>query len=379
MSTRSVKVSIVIDLLLESPFDDELRLVVADAMQQAGNPQGELAILQSRSLDDPAIRTRHDELVHQILPVAAPFSDDPDQILAVAWHLGWIHRARLQLTSWNEAATAPMQHLEALLASPASRLIEHLELRVGTRWSREAIVEDYLMKLIEHAPYPALRTIEIGCAIVDSHPERDISAVYICNHPGWVAWSRFANLCPRLEVLRVAGNVFEMGPLALPELRELAIRTSSFGQIALAGFDRSTLPALERCTVWFGDCGHGAIDQCEPADIIGLVHHLDEHCPRLQHLALANLPCADGVIDALPAAGLLGRLVSLDLSLGTLASVDSLVALRPCLAALKVLDVRDNYLTSNEQDRLLDAFAGCEVAVAPQRVVSDVRYPSVGE
>lgn len=369
MTTRSVKVFRVIERLLEHPFDDELRLVVADAMQQAGDPRGELAILQSRSLDDPAIRARHDELVDQLLPIPDP------QVLGVSWHLGWIRRACLSLTARTTSSGTPMEYLAMLLASPAAGLIEELELSAGAGGPRSLMVEDYLMKLIEHAAFPALRTFEIGCAT-----EREISAVYICNHPGWVAWSRFANLCPRLEVLRVAGNVFEMGPLAGPELRELAIRTSSFGQIALAGFEESTLPALERCTLWFGECGYGAVDACEPADVVRLLRKLDAECPDLRHLALANSPCADGLVDAIPATlGLLDRLESLDLSLGTLADAGALVALRPQLSRLRSLDVRGNYLTSNEQDRLLDAFAGCEVAVAGQRGVTAERYPSVGE
>ncbi|HEY0251027.1 MAG TPA: hypothetical protein VGC41_05845, partial [Kofleriaceae bacterium] len=320
--------------LIAEPFDDELRLVIADAMQQAGDPQGELAILQSRPIDTPELVTRQAELVQQVLGIGEPLDlADEKQILGVTWHLGWLRRARLQLVNFDEAPVSAHAHLERLLASPASRLLEQFELVVDTLWTRDVLVEEYLDRLIARGPYPAMRILAIGGFVTDGWPDRDISAVYVANRhspDGDAAISQLVRMCPRLEELRVEGNVFELGPVELPQLRVLELRTSSLGKAALGGLERSRLPALERLVLWFGSCEYGHGDPCEASDVLRFVRTLRG---PLRHLALANLPCADEVVDALVDAELpvLARLEHLDLSLGTLSRVDALIALRPQL------------------------------------------------
>lgn len=184
--------------LLASPFDDELRLVYADQQQHAGDPRGELAVVQDRLRRDPAdaaLRAREDQLLAEhagalLGPLAGKCGrldeGDEDQSLGVTWHLGFIRRARLQLTRHRHHETPRL--FDALIQLPSAALIEHLELRVRFLWERHVKFDEYVGKLIARGPRPAMRVLEIG-GCIDFAPswggrgyackERDISAVYL--------------------------------------------------------------------------------------------------------------------------------------------------------------------------------------------------------
>jgi hypothetical protein len=147
------------------------------------------------------------------------------------------------------------------------------------------------------------------------------------------------------------------------------ICTSSLGTTSLEALDATTWPALERLVLWFGDCEYGGGDPCVADDVAAFVRNLEGKCPQLHHLALANSMCIDGILDELaatPPRALFERLTGFDVSLGTLGGVDALIALRPMLRGLSVLDVSQNYLSPAEQARLVEAYGGCEVRLGRQ-------------
>jgi hypothetical protein len=374
-----------LDLLRANPFDDELRLVVADLMQRDGDPQGELAIVQALLRREPSeeLRAREAVLIRQVADVPALDVPHRDQILGVTWRLGWIERIRLQATGWPQREAEVGARFDGILGMRAARLVEHIELAIG-HWKRDVIFEDHLAKLVEHGPRPALRTLAVTGAI-----ERDISAVYITNRHlafGEAIVGAVSRLCPNLEELRLHGNVAQIGDLVLPRARIVEVCTSSLGKAALDGLARATWPALERLVLWFGDCEYGYGDPCDPDEVARFVRELATRCPRLTHLAIANSPWADEILEDLAAAppeALFSRLTDFDVSLGTLGptGAGALVRLRPCFARLATLDVTASYLDGAQLARVGDAYRGCTVRGEPQHtpIPAGERYCSVSE
>jgi hypothetical protein len=121
--------------LLASPFADELRLVYADQQHRLGDPRGELAVVQDhlrRTPNDAALRERERQLLadhgEALLGALAarcgPIVEaDDKQSLGASWHLGFIRRARLQLTDLREDETPPLY--DALIEHPSAALIEN--------------------------------------------------------------------------------------------------------------------------------------------------------------------------------------------------------------------------------------------------------------
>ena len=382
------------EALWANPFDDEHRLVVADALQQIGDPQGELAILQHRRADN--LRVRERELIAQIAGDVAWLDRASDtQVIGLLWHLGWIRRARLQLHGgemtgdYEQAFTA---RAERLFATRAAKLVEHLELSVTRHWTRNVLFEDLIVMLIAHGPYPALRVLEIGGFIKSLDEEgtystRDLSAVYITNKT-WPDGARICVLmamCPRLEEVRLQGNVANLGAIDLPSLRVFELCTSSLGSKALASLAAANWPALERLVLWFGDCEYGGGDPCTADEVARFVVELETKCPALRHLAIANSPCTDAIVYQLaaePPRELFGRLTGLDLSLGTLTTPGAhvLAGMRPWLPSLTLLDVSQNYLGTDALGQLTKAYHGCELRTGPQSDdLGEPHYVSIGE
>lgn len=312
---------------------------------------------------------------------------DVKQSLGVVWRLGFFRRARVQLTMWREREHETPALFDALLASPAAALLEHLELRLGSRWTRAVFFSEYVDKLIALGPRPALRVLEIG-KFIDFMPDwrspggvfvdRDISPVYLGKVGG--LWP----LCPNLEEVRLQGNGAELGPeLALPALRVFELCGSGCGPASLEVLGRAAWPRLERLVLWFGDGEYGGQGACDWDNVARLLASLEARCPQRSHLALANSPCTDEILETLAAAPpvtLLSRLRELDLSLGTLgpAGVRWLLALRPHLGGLAQLNVSCSYLDPESIARLRAAWPACELLDADQSD-SGERYCTVSE
>lgn len=377
-----------LDALLANPHDDELRRVVADELQRAGDPRGELAIVQDRRQENRAageLAAREAALIAEVAPELAPIAR-----FDLAWHLGWIRAARFELANWGEgdaALPAVAARVRALVESPSARLLDCLQLMITPAWSRTASLAP-LVEAAQHEFLEALRTLEIGGVMTERasgrrHSERDISPTELGDVGTLIAQ------CPRVEVVRLQGNGAELGAaLSAPALRELEVCASDLGIRRLEALVHATLPALERLELWFGDCEYGELDPCAAADVERLLLALQERSPRLTHLGLVNHPATDDVVDILrrPSLRELGsRLRGLDVSHGTLGGggARSLSALRRHLPSLEELTVTWSYLSPANVAKLTEAYAGVRVVSGEQhRARSDgevQRYVSLGE
>src|SRR5262245_58194484 len=108
--------------LVSRPDDIELRLVIADRLQDAGDPRGELIAVQCALAEarDPGerarLRARETELVRGGLPGLDPAA------VELEWRLGFVRAATV--------LDRPCELVPALLAHPAARLIEELAVAV---------------------------------------------------------------------------------------------------------------------------------------------------------------------------------------------------------------------------------------------------------
>ena len=224
--------------ILASSDDDDLRLVYADLLQQEGDLQGELIVLQnalraesdqygiSRDLMDRerAIRA---QLVEPLL------RDLPADGVALGWHLGFIDSLRIHASVWAGRQGSPAKEtaIETRVMGLLNRLLPHRcamlrELGVDAEVGFEHA--SVLDRILAHAP--PLRTLALGSwlhrfrcdlSLLSSLPLRD---------------------------LRLVGDGLQLDQLDLPRLSSLALRAPSFGS-ELDRLFHARLPGLESLSV----------------------------------------------------------------------------------------------------------------------------------
>jgi len=290
----------------DDPDADAPRLVLADWLQQHGDPLGELAVVQHRGAPDR-------ELIARVLGPLDPFLDHLD----ARWRIGFLDSVRI--SDWEQIADCAPEDvddfdlhalLRMVLAHPAARFLR--ELRFGmTTFDAVPRYSELMTTLLEHA-LPALRSLELG-ALDFRGGEMELS---------WVALGdvgRVARRYPQLRELALAGACvhmdgerLELGELELPELRRFAFRTTDLTRSVLADILAAHWPKLASLTLWLGDHAYGCevtVEDLEPL--------LDTPLP-LVHLGLGNCIFTDDLIEPLAASDVLPRLRTLDLSCGTL-------------------------------------------------------------
>ena len=126
--------------LIENPSDDEARMVYADYLQSAGDPRGELIVMQDQEqLEEvDAYLDKHAErLLGPLVRYKTLF--DGSQEAAFFWHLGFIRDAKLGYDS-NRAgdvgvADGPEIALEtglaALIKHPSGMLLDDLTVTIN--------------------------------------------------------------------------------------------------------------------------------------------------------------------------------------------------------------------------------------------------------
>lgn len=219
------------EAIARDPDDPAVRQVYADWLQQAGNPRGELAAVQlARELDDsPALRAREAELLaaHADDFAGAKQADGfriPDHCNEITYRAGFWKSVQFSGTS---------RVLEQLVAHPSARLLQRLMINYIDNSD-----EDYTaaIGIVATARWPALRELVIG-----NLPEGQSElAGFGDRNCGPLA--ALADVCPRLDVLRLLCPMFEAGDH--PTLRMLDARLgatpASIVQLALA-----SLPNLQ--------------------------------------------------------------------------------------------------------------------------------------
>nr|WP_067599316.1 STM4015 family protein [Nocardiopsis listeri] len=162
-------------------------------------------------------------------------------------------------------------------------------------------------------------------------------------------------------------------------LRTLTVQTGGLPARVARGIDGSDLPELEHLELWLG-VGQYRGDTY-PQDLSRTLS--GEAFPRLLHLGLRNAENTDLWVRALAEAPVVGRLRSLDLSMGTLTDEGAEVLMgAPAFRDLARLDLSHHYMSEDMERRVREVFAEADVDLSAQeRQVeeNDWRFPSATE
>jgi hypothetical protein len=178
---------------------------------------------------------------------------------------------------------------------------------------------------------------------------------------------------PGLEVLRVRGSAgldFVAG--TYPGLRELAFESGGLPADIVGAVGESNLPNLNHLELWLGTDTYGGDATVD--DLAAIL--AGANTPALTYLGLRDAEIADEVAAALAGAAVVGRLHTLDVSLGMLSDVGgaALLAGQP-LTHLRRLDLHHHFLTAEMMQRFRDELepAGVEVDLSDAEL--DLRRP----
>jgi hypothetical protein len=186
---------------------------------------------------------------------------------------------------------------------------------------------------------------------------------------------------PDLESLFVRGaNGLSLGRPRHAQLKKLVIESGGLPGAVVREVASADLPKLEHLELWLGEENYGndvTMTDLEPI-LSGRLF------PKLRYLGLRDDCNADNTAKALATAPILGRLESLDLSLGTLGDegAEALLA-SPLARSLKFLDLHHHYLS--DRVAALLARLGPRVDLSDQCEPDDWgdgekhRYVAVGE
>lgn len=228
----------------------------------------------------------------------------------------------------------------------------------------------FLDGLIERrAELPALRHLFVGDM---TYEDCEIS---------WIIQGDYNPLLdafPQLQSLRVRGSTsLALVPFTHEALQALAIECGGLpGGIARA-IAASRLPALTRLELWLGDENYGFDGD------LGLYAQLLDavDASRLQYLGLRNAQISDALALHLAAQPWLGKLDTLDLSMGTIGDEGAQALCdSPHITGLGTLDLSHHYISDEVQARL--KALPCKVVLDDPQDADDTdgdRYVEVGE
>lgn len=375
-SEDAVKLEAVIEKNLDEPRG---YLAYADWLQSRGDPLAELIGLQHRAATKPkqarelnraASALIKKNAAHFFGPLARMYGvrGKHGGTLQVEWRFGFMRAVKIGWGQfeYDHPGQDAEDELKALLDLPVARFIEALQL--GPVPDREQMTLQPLVDALVAKRKPAcLRALELG-----DLGDWDYSST------STGLFDPLVDVFPGLQKLTLrAGDIGLRHPLALPELRELAIQTGSLKKKQLEHLCALKCPKLERLELWFGDPSYGASGEVE--DIAPILAGVG--LKKVRHLGLMNCPFADDVAKALPTSKILKQLSSLDLSMGALsdAGVDAMAAARRSFEHLEHLNLDDNALTPASEPRLKGLAKQVTWMVQDPDRVSGRRYVSVGE
>ena len=148
---------------------------------------------------------------------------------------------------------------------------------------------------------------------------------------------------PALECLRIRGGEgLVLGTPRHDELRTLIIESGGLSAEVVRGIIAGHLPKLEHLELWLGDSGYGATTTVDDLNPI----FDGSRFPGLKYLGLRNSEIADAIAVALSSAPVVGRIQTLDLSLGNLGDAGARALLEsPAVKSLRKLDIHHHYVS----------------------------------
>ena len=148
--------------------------------------------------------------------------------LELNWRYGFIDGARLSYTQLRRVRSGPIAAYEALLDSPAARLLARLDVQLDTQdWWRDERYLQLLERLSRPDPRLSLRRLSLGCS--GPHP---------------VELGALLRAHPQLRQLQVAGKLALTQAATHEQLQRLGMSTRASGIELSAGFESLQLPEL---------------------------------------------------------------------------------------------------------------------------------------
>ncbi|MGQ4267944.1 STM4015 family protein [Nocardiopsis changdeensis] len=272
---------------------------------------------------------------------------------------------------------------------------------------------EYFASFVEEADTALVRAMVIGASGSSESPEpgapaRDALVEHAAAFTGLeslfigdltaeeqeISWIHQPDLAPVLAALpwltefavRGTGDPYmhEKSQLGLDigrhdALRSLTVESGGLPARVARSIDSAELPALENLELWLGVDDYRG--DTTPADLARTLS--GEAFPQLNHLGLRNAEDTDLWVRALAEAPVVGRVRSLDLSMGTLTDEGAQVLLdTPVFRELGKLDLEHHYMSEEMEARVGAAFAeaGVEISVGDrQEQDGDWRFPAVTE
>ena len=395
--------------------DDPAYLVFADWLQAQGNAWGELVAIQynaqhatpkKRATLEKAAAELVDRLGASLLGPAARHACS-----RFVWHHGFVRTA--VLGSLPDQAEM-LANLAALLAHPASRMLEGVVFQpVPARFDVHRDWGDAANDIVD--PWTDLGAL---AAAIPAHVTHlgfggwpaPAAAAYV----RMPAFAAISSAFPTLRRLELTGESpsersTEYTTLSLPELVDLEVRFANAESEAVGAINESTLPELERLSVWLGGNAYCVLDEIYEADEgypdtfdggdmerlteqstvnsyvspVDIGELVDAH-PTVKHLGIQSAVLTAEILESILSRPGLAKLVSLDLSGGTLDGNAAKTLLTP--AARKALgkialDLSRNRLTAATVKKLAAAYPKAKLgdqrkAQAPELFI---RYVAVME
>jgi uncharacterized protein (TIGR02996 family) len=370
-----------------NPYDADAYSVLADWLQDQGDPRGELIALQLAGKHEQARALVDKQAGYFLGPLAEHQKTyDGADTDAFTWKYGFIHAARLSHDRYvdDDFEGSLAKILDQLLRHPSGRFLAEITF-VFNGGPSEDNLQDLIDLLVKRAP-PTIRKLHFGdfgfCGPSDKTAtgETEISWYAIGN------LSQLWKAVPDLKTLitqcgsaesTINGIGVKLGTIDLPALAHAEFRSGGLERANVRAIATANIPSIEHLDIWFGDRGYGG--NATANDVQLLLDRTD--LPKLRHLGLRNAAFTDELPERLAASPLLRQLTQLDLSLGCMsdAGAQALARHRAAFEHLELLDVSENFLT---RAGLAALEGSAKQLVAKEQRESndpDVRYPAVGE
>ncbi len=372
------------------PYDREAYSVLADWLQEQGDPRGELIALQLAGKDKAAKALIAKQAAYFLGPLAEHQKTyDGEDTDAFTWRFGYIHALRLSHDHYgNEEWQGSLGAvLDLVLRHPSGRFLTEITF-VFNNDPNENDLQDLIDILAKRAP-KTIRKLHFGdfgyCGPSDKTATGNTEI-------SWYAIGDLSKLwkaVPKLQRLitqcgssesTISKTGLTLGTLNLPELRHAEFRTGGLERRNAKAIHAAKLPMIEHLDIWYGNHSYGG--DCTAKDVQTLLARTD--LLRLRHLGLRNAQFTDDLIELLAKSKLTKQLTELDLSMGCLTDegAAALAKHKDAFAHLEKLDVTENFLTKDGLN-LLKGIAKTLVAKGQREADKDddavYRYPAVGE
>ncbi len=290
--------------ILAHDDDAETQLVLADALQEAGDPRGRLLAVQYALETDPwsaALQSEEVRLIDRhadslLGPLALHRYDDG---LELIWHRGFVRAAGI-----DEEQIAAPRLIDELLRIPAVQAM--VSLRIGH------VLEPPACLAVVERTRPMLRHLSVG---IDKQDRRVLADAYLAG-----LWEAL----PTLESLAACGGF--LGQLRLPNLRVFDLRSAprwDLSPLLVAEWPRLESLRLAGASVSpYSQLGERFVDESDVRTLIDALGDL----PTLRSLALvdaqetafgfdgiAGSTASDLIVEHIASSAVLGRLRRLEL------------------------------------------------------------------